>query len=100
VIGEYVLGSGEHPPAKTLVPLKLDDHVHLRLAGGAGYGDPLTRTPELVLRDVVLGFVSVEAAERDYGVAIRYTGGPDRLVRLPEHYAIDDEETARLRAGS
>ncbi len=32
-IGEYVLGTGEHPPAKTLVPLALDAHVHLRLAG-------------------------------------------------------------------
>ncbi len=42
-----------------------------------------------MLRDVVLGFVSIEAAERDYGVVIRYTGGADRLVRLPEHYAID-----------
>jgi len=97
-IGEYVLETGEHPPAKTLVPLALDDHVHLRLAGGAGYGDPLTRPPELVLRDVVLGFVSPEAAERDYGVVVRYTGGDDRLVRLPEHYAIDEEATARLRS--
>jgi N-methylhydantoinase B len=97
-IGEYVLATGEHPPAKTLVPLKLDDHVYLRLAGGAGYGDPRERPAELVLRDVVLGFVSVESAERDYGVVIRYGGGPDRLVRLPEHYAIDEEATARLRA--
>ena len=70
-----MLETGEHPPAKTLVPLALDAHVHLRLAGGAGYGDPLSRPPEAVLRDVVLGFVTIEAAERDYGVVIRYTGG-------------------------
>ena len=37
----------------------------------------------------MIGFVSLEAAERDYGVVIRYPGGPERLVRLPEHYAID-----------
>ena len=93
-----MLGTGEHPPAKTLVPLELDAHVHLRLPGGAGYGEPLSRPPEEVLRDVVLGFVTVEAAEREYSVVIRYTGGDDRLVRLPEHYAIDDDATARLRA--
>ena len=58
--------TGEHPPAKTLVPLALDDHVHLRLAGGAGYGEPLSRPAEEVLRDVVLGFVTIEAAEREY----------------------------------
>ena len=46
----------------------------------------------------MLGFVSIEAAEREYGVVIRYTGGADRLVRLPEHYAIDADATARLRA--
>jgi N-methylhydantoinase B len=98
VLGEFVLSDGEHPPAKTLVPLPLDAHVHLRLPGGGGYGDPRERDAEAVLRDVVDGVVSIEAAERDYGVAISYTGG-DRLVRLPEHYAIDHERTGALRAG-
>ena len=35
-------------------------------AGGAGYGEPLARPAEEVLRDVVLGFVTIEAAEREY----------------------------------
>ena len=35
------------------------------------------------------GYVSIEAAEREYGVRIRYTGEPDRLVRLPQHYVLD-----------
>jgi N-methylhydantoinase B len=51
------------------------------------------------LADVVSGYVSMESAERDYGVVIRYLGTPDRLVRLPEHYTVDEEATARLRMG-
>jgi len=44
---------------------------------------------EAVLRDVVNGYVTLEAAEREYGVRVRYVGEPDRLVRLPEHYVVD-----------
>ena len=57
--------------------------------GGAGYGDPRAREPEAVLRDVVDGYVSVEAAEREYGVRVRYTGPPDALVRTPDMYEIE-----------
>jgi N-methylhydantoinase B len=96
-VGEFVLGNGEHPPAKTLAPLPVDARVFLRLPGGGGYGDPRQRDPAAVLRDVVDGVVTIAAAERGYGVAISYTGG-DRLVRMPEHYAIDFERTAALRA--
>jgi N-methylhydantoinase B len=95
-LGEYVLDDGEHPPAKTMVRLANDAHVHLRLPGGAGYGEPHARPPADVLRDVVHGYVSIEAAASDYGVVIRYDGG-ERLVRLPRHYAVDDAATARLR---
>ena len=42
--------------------------------GGGGYGDPRERDPRQVLADVVDGYVSIEAAEREYGVRIRYTG--------------------------
>jgi N-methylhydantoinase B len=37
---------------------------------GGGYGDPLKRDPQAVLDDVLDGFISVETAKRDYGVAI------------------------------
>ena len=43
--------------------------------------------------------LNMESAERDYGVVIRYLGTPEQLVRLSEHYAVDEEATARLRAG-
>lgn len=36
--------------------------------GGGGWGDPLDRDPDFVLRDVRDGVVSVDAAERVYGV--------------------------------
>ena len=53
-----------------------------------------------MLDDIVNGYVSIEAAEREYGVVVRYLGAPDQLVRLPEHYRIDDEATARCRTRS
>jgi N-methylhydantoinase B len=39
-------------------------------AGGGGWGDPAGRDPQLVARDVRLGYVSREAAERDYKVIL------------------------------
>ena len=39
-----------------------------RLTGGGGYGDPLEREPELVRKDVLMRFVSFEAARDLYGV--------------------------------
>jgi N-methylhydantoinase B len=52
--------------------------------GGGGFGDPLERDPEHVLRDVEDGFVSPDAAARDYGVA--FADGK-----------VDAERTAALR---
>ena len=41
------------------------------MAGGGGYGDPLARAPERVLRDVIEEKVTPAGAERDYGVVVR-----------------------------
>ena len=46
------------------------DTVTFMLPGASGFGDSFRRDPEAVLHDVRLGFVSHEAAERDYGVVI------------------------------
>ncbi len=43
--------------------------VMLAFPGGAGYGDPLQRDREAVLRDVRGGYISGEAAMRDYGLS-------------------------------
>jgi N-methylhydantoinase B len=44
--------------------------VELRTGGGGGYGDPMEREPERVRSDVIDGFVSIESADRDYGVVL------------------------------
>jgi N-methylhydantoinase B len=43
-------------------------------SGGGGWGAPLERDPQLVLQDVREGYLSVEAAERDYGVVLTADG--------------------------
>jgi len=96
--GRLLVNDEPRAKPKSLVTLEPGERVTLDLPGGGGYGDPLTRDPERVLSDVVEGYVSLEAAEREYGVAIAYLGRPDQLVRLPRHFAIDREKTARLRA--
>lgn len=87
-LGEFS-ADGQPAPPKTVLWFEPTTRVHLSPPGGGGYGDPLTRDPTQVLEDVVNGYISVEAAERDYGVVVHYLGDPDRLVRLPKHYAID-----------
>lgn len=96
--GEFIVNDNERPQPKALVTLAPESRVQLNLPGGGGYGDPFTRDPERVLWDVVEGYVSLAAAEREYGVVIRFLGRPDQLVRLPAHYAIDLEATMRRRA--
>jgi N-methylhydantoinase B len=50
------------------------DGVLVEVGGGGGFWSPLERDPERVLADVRSGYVSLEAAERDYGVVIRQHG--------------------------
>ena len=73
-LGEYTLlredGGVERLPSKCTIPLKRGDRLVIRTPGGGGYGDPLERPPEMVLRDVSNGLVSVQAAEESYGVVI------------------------------
>jgi len=42
--------------------------VKLAFPGGAGYGDPKQRDPELIKRDLALGYISDESAINDYGL--------------------------------
>ena len=74
-----------------MVPLAAGEAYEYRFGGGGGWGDPLERDPRQVLEDVLDEYVSVEGARRDYGVAL--TGSLEDLS-----LAVDEEETARLRA--
>ena len=47
-----------------------EDVIQNNSGGGGGWGDPLERDPQRVLEDVVNGYVSLESAQRDYGVVI------------------------------
>jgi N-methylhydantoinase B len=75
--------------AKMVHRLDADAHLTYATPGGGGYGDPRTRDPQRVLADVVNGYISIEAAARDYGVVVRYVGEPDALVRGPESYVVE-----------
>ncbi len=96
--GEFTVNNTVHPQPKAYIPLAPGDRVQLNPPGGGGYGDPFQRSPQLVLNDVVNGYVSLEAAEREYGVVIRYVGNQHQLVRPPELYIVDEAATKLQRA--
>ncbi|MEU0793548.1 hydantoinase B/oxoprolinase family protein [Amycolatopsis sp. NPDC005961] len=98
-VGRFGLQAGDDLPAKSRVTLTPESVVDVTLPGGGGYGPPFERPVTRVLDDVVEGYVSVAAAREVYGVEVRYLGDPRALVRLPGDYAVDEEQTARLRAG-
>ncbi|WP_298812662.1 hydantoinase B/oxoprolinase family protein [uncultured Roseibium sp.] len=50
--------------------LKRGDILRIQTGGGGGYGHPYDRPAEAVLRDVLGGFVTQEAAIGEYGVVI------------------------------
>jgi N-methylhydantoinase B len=68
---------------KEVLPSKCDrvkvnpgDLLHYITWGGGGWGDPLTRDPTLVAKEVGRGLVSREGA-KSYGVVIKAKGGVD-----------------------
>jgi len=69
-----------------LTQLNPGDVMILDTPGGGGYGNPLDREPEMVERDVMEGYVSLERAKEDYGVVIN-----------PETRKVDEEKTRKLR---
>jgi N-methylhydantoinase B len=69
-------------------PVRAGEVIRIRTTGGGGWGDPLTRPYDEVLRDLRWGKVSLQGAERDYGVVVR---GP---ADSPE---LDEAASDRLR---
>jgi N-methylhydantoinase B len=70
------------PGKVTGFPLKYGDIVMMETNGGGGFGDPLTRDPELVRQDVLEGYVSEEGAKENFGVII--VGGTVDLKKTQE----------------
>jgi N-methylhydantoinase B len=73
------------------LPLEAGERVVYDYGGGGGWGNPLDRDPAAVLDDVLDEYVSVEGAERDYGVVL--TGSLEDLT-----LAVDTDATATRRA--
>jgi N-methylhydantoinase B len=69
-----------------LTQLKPGDVVIIDAAGGGGFGNPLERDPEMVERDVLEEYVSLQKAKEDYGVVID-----------PQTLKVDIEVTRKLR---
>ena len=57
-------------PSKFTMTIRRGDVFRHVLAGGGGWGDPLERDPQAVLRDVRNEYLSAERARVDYGVII------------------------------
>jgi N-methylhydantoinase B len=73
------------------VPMEAGERIVYDYGGGGGWGDPLARDPAAVLDDVLDEYVSVDGAERDYGVVL--SGRLDDLS-----LAVDAQATAAVRA--
>jgi N-methylhydantoinase B len=96
--GQFALSDGRQANPKELLFHPATTRVDTALPGGGGYGDPVLRDPAAVLQDVVNGYVTIEAAARDYGVVVHTSKRPDEQVSLPRHFSVDQHATAELRA--
>ena len=74
--GRAVVNPGR-PDERVLAPLsdgnvvRAGDVLRIETGGGGGRGHPFDRPVAMVLKDVLDGFVSTDAAARHYGVVIR-----------------------------
>jgi N-methylhydantoinase B len=88
----YQTDNGERTPPLvskvTDIRIVAGQHVRLETPGGGGFGDPMTRDPVRVGRDVKLGYVTRAAARKEYGVVIGENG------------AVDTAATEALRSGA
>ena len=82
----YDTEAGEATPPMvskiTDVSIKRGQKVRLETPGGGGFGDPAMRDPDKVARDVRFGYVTPEAARRDYKVVLRDDGSPDAAATM------------------
>lgn len=72
-----------------MLPFEPGDVISFRSPAGGGWGNPKMRDAASVLADVRSGLLSIDAARKRYGVALRRAGG-----RL----SVDEAATAKARA--
>lgn len=71
----------------TVIEIKAGERARNTNPGGGGFGSSFEREPEAVLRDVIEGIVSINAAAKEYGVVID-----------SETLQLDEKATQALRA--
>ena len=81
----------EMPSKVSGVPVYEGDLLLFETAGAGGVGDPLSRDPEAVAKDVRWNLVSREAAREEYGVALDDSGKVDASAT--------EAERERIRSG-
>ncbi|MDA5555910.1 hydantoinase B/oxoprolinase family protein [Shimia sp. MMG029] len=64
----------EHLSKEQDIPLSPGDRVHVQTPGGGGYGDPVSRDPDLVAEDVRLGRYTQDQAAELFGVVLQDAG--------------------------
>ena len=84
-------GVEERLPGVVECRLEVGEQIRGIDAGGGGYGDPITRDPERVLRDVLERWETIERANKLYGVV--FSGSVE-----DESLAVDVHATVRQRA--
>lgn len=84
--GAVTLQSGPVLRGKGQQTVPMKDRVIIAMPGGGGLGNPRRRPVAAVADDVRQGFISAQAAHRDYGVALNDDG------------SVDEAGTAKLRA--
>ncbi len=72
--GFYAVNGQELSETVREAALHPGDVVQVNMNAGGGYGDPFERDPDLVLGDVLDGYVSIRGAREDYGVVIKEGG--------------------------
>jgi N-methylhydantoinase B len=78
---------GKLLPSKLTMTIRKGDVFRHVLAGGGGWGDPLERDPQAVLRDVRNEYLSAARAKADYGVIVDTAA-----------WRVDETATRKLRA--
>lgn len=71
----------DHPFARSgRDVMRKGDLCRFSQPGGGGFGDPARRDTGLIERDIRLGYVTAEAAVRDYGVSVASGGTVTRKI--------------------
>ncbi len=84
-------GEESFPAKVTGIPCREGDVIRIEAPNGAGYGDPLDRTPAAVREDVLDGFTALELADEQYGVVL----GPEPALVVDEEATLARREERR-----